>query len=165
MAKTEKGATLMRLQAAARLSRTALAARLMAHGLYAGQDQIMIALAQEDGQSPGRLAAQLGVRPPTVTKTINRLRSQGFLSKQVSRRDGRQSHVFLTEEGRAAIKAIEKSVRKTEKQALDGFDRKDRKTLAALLARIEVNLGRAVAEDEPDMDDGEAMDLVAASQD
>ncbi|TIU91715.1 MAG: MarR family transcriptional regulator, partial [Mesorhizobium sp.] len=33
-----------RLHSAARLARTALAARLLAHGFYAGQDQIMLAL-------------------------------------------------------------------------------------------------------------------------
>jgi DNA-binding MarR family transcriptional regulator len=136
----EKGAALSRLQSAARLSRTALASRLLDHGFYAGQDQIMLALALEDGQTPGQLAARLGVRPPTITKTINRLQAQSFLDKRASENDARQAHVFLTESGRDAIKAIEKSVRKTEKQALKGLDKKDQKALAKLLARIEGNL-------------------------
>ncbi len=140
MAKAEKGAAINRLQSAARLSRTALAARLLDHGFYAGQDQIMLALAQEDGQTPGQLAVRLGVRPPTVTKTINRLQAQAFLEKRASENDARQSHVFLTEVGRDAIRAIEKSVRKTEKQAFKGFDKKEQKLLTRLLARIETNL-------------------------
>lgn len=140
MAKAEKGATITRLQATARLSRTALASRLLDHGFYAGQDQIMLALAQEDGQTPGQLALRLGVRPPTITKTINRLQAQEFLSKRASDSDARQAHIFLTEAGRDAIRAIEKSVRKTEKQALKGLDKKEQKTLAKLLARVEANL-------------------------
>lgn len=136
----EKGAALNRLQSAARLSRTALASRLLDHGFYAGQDQLMLALALEDGQTPGQLAARLGVRPPTITKTINRLQAQSFLDKRASENDARQAHVFLTESGRDAIKAIEKSVRKTEKQALKGLDKKEQKALAKLLARIEGNL-------------------------
>lgn len=44
MARKDKGAVIGRLQSAARLSRTALAARLVDHGFYAGQDQIMLAL-------------------------------------------------------------------------------------------------------------------------
>lgn len=140
MAKAEKGAVINRLQSAARLSRTALAARLLDHGFYAGQDQIMLALAMEDGQTPGQLAVRLGVRPPTVTKTINRLQAQTFLEKRASENDARQSHVFLTESGRDAIRAIEKSVRKTEKQAFKGFDKKEQKSLAKFLARIETNL-------------------------
>lgn len=148
-----------RLHSAARLARTALASRLLSHGFYAGQDQIMIALSQDDGQTPGQLAGRLGVRPPTITKTINRLQAQGFLDKKASDTDARQAHVFLTETGRETIRAIEKSLRKTEKQALKGLDKKEQKTLAKLLARIEANLSEtAVAEidDEPEADEQHA---------
>lgn len=128
------------LQSAARLSRTALAERLLAHGLYAGQDKIMLALSLENGQTPTQLANLLGVRPPTVTKTINRLAAQGFLEKRLADGDGRRAYVYLTDNGGQAIRSIEKSVRKTEKQALKGLDKKDQKTLVRLLARIEANL-------------------------
>ena len=140
MAKADKTATMSRLHSAARLARTALAARLLAHGFYAGQDQIMLSLSHEDGQTPGQLASKLGVRPPTITKTINRLQTQGFLDKRASETDARQAHIFLTDTGRDIIHAIEKSVKKTEKQALKGLDKKDQKALFKLLARIEANL-------------------------
>lgn len=156
MAKADRGAAMGRLHSAARLARTALASRLLDHGFYAGQDQIMLALDQTDGQTPGQLASRLGVRPPTVTKTINRLQSQGFLEKRASEADARQAHVFLTDSGRDAIRAIEKSVRKTEKQAMKGLDKKEQKALAKLLARVESNLtGLEVPEldDEPDIDE------------
>lgn len=134
-----------RLQSAARLSRTALAARLLDHGFYAGQDQIMLSLNHEDGQTPGQLASRLGVRPPTITKTINRLQVQGFLDKRASETDARQAHIFLTESGREAIRDIEKSVRKTEKQAMKGLDKKEQKTLSKLLWRVEANLSEHVS--------------------
>jgi len=55
MAKADKTATMSRLHSAARLARTALAARLLAHGFYAGQDQIMLALDRGSGMvDPGR---------------------------------------------------------------------------------------------------------------
>ena len=115
---------------------------------------IMLALAHEDGQTPGQLATRLGVRPPTVTKTINRLQAQAFLEKRASENDARQAHIFLTDAGRDAIRSIEKSVRKTEKQALKGLDKKEQKALAKLLARIEVNLaGNSHAEQPDDTDD------------
>lgn len=156
MAKADRGAAMSRLHSAARLARTALASRLLDHGFYAGQDQIMLALDQSDGQTPGQLAARLGVRPPTVTKTINRLQSQGFLEKRASEADARQAHVFLTDTGRDAIRAIEKSVRKTEKQALKGLDKKEQKTLTKLLARVESNLnGIEVVELDDEFDGDE----------
>ena len=144
------------MRSAARLSRTALASRLNGHGFYAGQDQIMLALDHEDGQTPGQLALRLGVRPPTITKTINRLQAQGFLGKKASEADARQAHIFLTDTGRDAIKSIEKSVRKTEKQAFKGLDKKEQKLLSRLLSRIEANLSDAIeieSELEDDLED------------
>ena len=152
MTRTTRNAAMGRLHATARLARTALASRLLAHGFYAGQDQIMLALDREDGQTPGQLASRLGVRPPTITKTINRLQSQGFLEKRASANDGRQANIYLTETGRQAIQDIEKSLRKTEKLAFKGLDKKEQKTLAKLLSRIEANLSEtplaALEEDE-----------------
>lgn len=150
MSKAARGEMLGRLQSAARQSRTALAARLLQTGLYAGQDQIMMALADKDGQTPGGLAARLGVRPPTITKTINRLQAQGFLERHASDADSRQAHIFLTDGGREAIRVIEKSLRKTEKQALRGLDKKEQKVLLKMLARIEANLASVDSEPEPE---------------
>lgn len=154
MAKGDKRQVLTHLQAASRAVRTALATRLLTHGFYAGQDQVMLALAAEDGQTPGKLAERMGVRPPTITKTINRLQTQGFLEKRASSGDQRQALVFLTETGQAAIRSIEKSVRKTEKQALKGLDKKEQKTLAKLLARIGQNLGETGADEPEDTEAG-----------
>ena len=152
MAKVKRKAVMNSLQAAARLSRTALAARLLAHGFYAGQEQIMLSLDREDGQTPGQLATRLGVRPPTVTKTIGRLQAQGYVEKRSSELDARQANIFLTETGRNAIRDIEKAVRKTDRIAFAGFDKGERRMLFDLLARVEANLGdtRTQIDDEAD---------------
>ena len=140
MAKAAKMVLIGKLQSAARNSRTMLASRLLQQGLYVGQDQVMLALNETDGQTPGSLATRLGVRPPTITKTINRLQTQGFLERRASASDSRQAHIFLTGPGREAIRAIEKSIRKTEKQAMKGIDKKEQKALGKLLSKIESNL-------------------------
>jgi DNA-binding MarR family transcriptional regulator len=145
---------LQQLMSAARLGRTVLAARLLEQNLYAGQDQLLLALARADGQTPGALAAEIGVRPPTVTKTIARLQAQGFVQKTDSPADARQAHVFLTEAGRSAMAGVEKSIRKTEKLALGGFDKKDIKALGKYLRRIEANMSGAAGTDGHPEDEG-----------
>lgn len=168
MAKVKRKAVMTSLQAAARLSRTALAARLLAHGFYAGQEQIMLALDREDGQTPGQLAGRLGVRPPTVTKTIGRLQMQGYVEKRSSALDARQANIFLTETGRSAIAAIEKAVRKADRLAFAGLDKGERKTLFDLLSRIEANLTgtKAPLEDDEDetVENGRAEGAAAAAK-
>lgn len=150
MAKAKRSDTINQLHTAARLVRTALASHLNGHGFHAGQDGIMLALNAQDGQTPGQLAVRLGVRPPTVTKTINRLSAQGILEKRPSAEDQRQANVFLTAGGRDAIGSIERAVKRTEKQALKGLDKKDRKVLVKLLSKIEDNLTGDGAHDRGD---------------
>ena len=107
--------------------------------------------------TPGALALEIGVRPPTITKTISRLQAQGFLDKRASETDARLAHIFLTDAGREAIVGIEKSIRKTEKRGLEGLDKKDQKLLSKMLRRIEKNLsGVDLGKDDGDAPDEDA---------
>ncbi|MGN6550622.1 MAG: MarR family winged helix-turn-helix transcriptional regulator [Pararhizobium sp.] len=133
------------LTQAARTSRGVIARRLAASGLYAGQDAVMLALDGEDGQTPSAIAAALGVRAPTVTKTINRLSAQGFVTKKGSASDGRLAHVFLTEAGRGAIAVIRGAIREGEAAAVEGLTGKEVKTLVKLLRKVDANLQEAAA--------------------
>ena len=85
----------------------------------------MLALGRTDGLTPGELAVQLGVRPPTITKAVNRLRDQGFLDKLDSTTDARQAHIHLTDKGRAALSAIDEAINATETDVFAGFSKKD----------------------------------------
>lgn len=164
MAKAKRSETINQLHAAARTVRTALAAHLNSHGFHAGQDGIMLALHAQDGQTPGQLATRLGVRPPTVTKTVNRLSAQGILEKRPSAEDQRQANVFLTEGGREAIANIERAVKRTEKQALKGLDKKDRRALMKLLSRIEGNLTDGGGAEDEEIDVPAALLAEAAEE-
>src|SRR5690606_37417720 len=93
----------------ARNARTSLSRHLLDLGFYAGQDSVMLALDANDGQTPGSIAVSLGVKAPTITKTIGRLAAQGFLRREGSPDDGRMMLVFLTEAGRDQIKSIRKA--------------------------------------------------------
>lgn len=129
------------LQNAARIGRTHMARLLQSTGLYAGQESVMEQLSIEDGQTLGQLATTLGVKPPTVTKTVTRLAEQGFVERRPSEKDARQIHVWLTEEGRAVLEHMQRAVRDAELRAFDGIKKKERKQLAKVLAKIEANLG------------------------
>ena len=124
----------------ARNSRTRLSRQLLDHGLYAGQDALMLALDREGGLAPGAIASSLGVKAPTVTKMISRLSAQGVVRREESPDDGRMSVVFLTDLGHEKIKAISKAQKETEKLALKGFKKKEIKQLLAMLGAIDANL-------------------------
>jgi DNA-binding MarR family transcriptional regulator len=129
-----------RLAMAAKAHRARSGTHLARIGLHPGQEGVLKALAEEDGRTMSQLAQVLGVQPPTVTKMISRLSAQGYLKRVASQTDGRLARVHLTEEGLAKIDEIDRIWKRMEREALAGFDDKDRKKLRKLLRAVERNL-------------------------
>ncbi len=125
---------------AARSMRTALSRSLADSGLYAGQDGVILALAGEDGLTPGQLAARLGVKAPTMTRTIGRMEAQGFVERRPDAVDGRITKVHLTEAGLQSVEQIGRSVADCGSVAARGLTDKEVRTLLKLLKVIESNL-------------------------
>jgi DNA-binding MarR family transcriptional regulator len=89
------------------------------------------------------LAAFLGVRPPTITKTIIRLEEQGFVMRSPGGHDRRQVVVQLTQDGRAVIRDMKKATKRIEKLALSNMKKKERKALKAALKQMQRDLAAA----------------------
>lgn len=132
---------------AARSMRTVLSRSLGDSGLYAGQDGVVLALAEEDGLTPGQLAVKLGVKAPTMTRTIGRMEAQGFLERRADSSDGRLTKVHLTENGLKSVEMIGRSVAECGALAVHGLSDKEIRTLLKLLKTVESNLHPALVED------------------
>ena len=152
---------------AARLHRARVGDRLAGLGLFAGQEQVVQALAVAGSMTMGDLAATLRVRPPTASKTITRLAALGFVERRAEAGDGRVVRVRLTEAGLAKAAAIERIWDEVEAELLDGFENKERRRLRKLLRKVARTLARAAgvtgqeteadAEIEAEDDEGEAL--------
>lgn len=137
------------LAAAARSMRTVHSRNLLDIGLYAGQDGVILQLADGDALTPGELAQRLGVKAPTMTRTISRMEAQGFLERKPDSADGRQIKVHLTPVGRQTIDRIMLATSATNGLALEDFSDKEIRTLLKLLKALNRNLdGEAQSEDE-----------------
>ena len=161
MAFNHRKSVTYRLVQAARVQRTRAAVHLSRIGLHPGQEVVLKALAEHDGQSMSELATELSVQPPTVTKMISRLGAQGLLKRQTSSTDGRLARVFLTDAGRERAEAVDAVWKRVEKEALAGLDEKDRKRLKKLLRHIEKNLlpaSAALRDDEEEEDEAPTSD-------
>ncbi len=53
---------------------------------------------------------RLGVKAPTMTRTIGRMEAQGFLERRADGTDGRLTKVHLTEAGLQTVEQIGRSV-------------------------------------------------------
>ncbi|MBB6483776.1 MarR family winged helix-turn-helix transcriptional regulator [Rhizobium lusitanum] len=136
------------LTQAARSMRTVMTRSLTASGLYAGQDGVILALAASDGLPAGSLAQKLGVKAPTMTRTIGRMEAQGFVERRPDAEDARLTKVYLTETGRNSVSEIESSAASCDELATRGFSEKDIRSLVRLLKAIENNL--QAGDDEED---------------
>ncbi|MBB3289799.1 MULTISPECIES: MarR family winged helix-turn-helix transcriptional regulator [Rhizobium] len=136
------------LTQAARAMRTVMTRSLTASGLYAGQDGVILALAANDGLPAGTLAQKLGVKAPTMTRTIGRMEAQGFVERRPDAEDARLTKVYLTETGRNSVSEIESSAATCDELATRGFSEKEIRSLVRLLKTIESNL--QAGDDEED---------------
>ncbi|GLI20863.1 MULTISPECIES: MarR family winged helix-turn-helix transcriptional regulator [Xanthobacter] len=136
-----------RLTHTARLQK-ALSARLLAAlGLFPGQESVLKLLCEADGRTMGDLASALRVRPPTASKTIARLTTQGLVERRATDGDGRLVRVFLTDAGRERGASIDNVWDQLEAEMVLGLDSKEKKRLRKLLRKVEKNLALRLGAD------------------
>lgn len=132
---------------AARLHRARMGDKLADLGLFAGQEQVLQALASAEIMTMGELANILRVRPPTASKTVSRLAAMQLVERHAEPGDARVVRVRLTEEGQRKAAAIEELWDDVETELLEGFDGKERKRLRKMLRKTAKNLAEVLGAD------------------
>lgn len=133
---------------ASRLHRSRTGDKLSELGLFAGQEQVLQALANTGPMTMGELAAILRVRPPTASKTVSRLSALKLVERHTEPGDARVVRVKLTKDGKRKAAAIVAIWDEVEAELLEGFDPKDRKRLRKLLRKAAKNLARITGADQ-----------------
>lgn len=131
----------------ARHFRTLTSRSLTDFGLYGGQEGVMLALGETDGLTAGAIAAQLGVKAPTMTRTITRMEAQGFVTRKGDD-DGRLTTVWLTDTGRKALGGIQTASNAVYETAFSGMEEKQKRRLLDLLTQLDDNLSTALSADD-----------------
>jgi DNA-binding MarR family transcriptional regulator len=142
------GSLLPEVARAARSMRTFLTNSLSASGIYAGQDGVILALANKESMTAGSIAQELGVKPPTMTRTLNRMEAQGFVQKLPGEIDGRQMRAMLTPAGRTHVGAIGYAAKATEAYAFAGLSEKEIRQFSKVLRKINRNFGEETESEE-----------------
>jgi DNA-binding MarR family transcriptional regulator len=132
---------------ASRAIKAAIQVPLERHGVHAGQNFILARLWEQDGQTPGEIAAAIGVEGPTVVRALSRMAAAGLVVRKKHPTDGRQIAIHLTTAGARLRMQIPRQLRHVEERALAGFSGLERTQLFDLLDRLDRNLGRSGAAD------------------
>lgn len=145
---------------AARRHRARQAALLAELGLFPGQDQVLKALLARDGLTMSEVAAELQIRPPTISKMAARMGAEGLVERRSASADARLVTIHITDAGRGLAERLQAVSKKLEKQMLKDMDDKDSRRLRRLLKRAARNLKPDSTDDaltdDQDPESGEA---------
>jgi DNA-binding MarR family transcriptional regulator len=148
----EAGPTAHALWRVTRMNKTMMGGRLRSLGLALGQDLLLLQLWDRDGCTQTELVERLGLDPSTVTKMLQRMERDGWLTRARSGDDGRASVVTLTDAGRDLRGQVTALWRRLERETVAGLTPDEREQLLALLRKVEGGL-RASGEPEPESGD------------
>lgn len=86
--------------------------------------------------SPTEIASTLDVSQPTVSRTLQQLESDGFVTRHASDTDGRVSHYVVSAKGRRALAKVHRYHVDRLRFALDGVDDERRQVLAGSVTEL-----------------------------
>jgi DNA-binding MarR family transcriptional regulator len=109
-------------------------------GLYAGQEQFLSRLWEEDGLTQVELARKMCVRPPTVNKMLTRLEAAGLVERRLDPDDNRFSRVYLTKKSRIVKQDVEQAFSKLEERVVANLSPEEQILLKRLLMQVHENL-------------------------
>ena len=121
-------------------------------GIHPRQIPILAVLYKKDGCSQKELVKELGVKPPTVTVSIQRLEKSGLIIRRQDEKDQRVSRIYLSEEGRAIIKEGIQMAKEGEQQILAGFSESELCLMRRFCQQIKENIA-AMPGPDVSMDD------------
>ncbi len=116
------------------------AAALERLGVHVGQEMLLSALWEQDGQPQTHLAACAGIEPPTMTRMVDRVERAGLVERRRDPEDARVSRVYLTERGRALREPVRRAWADLDRQTLAGFTTEERLLVRRLLIHMRENL-------------------------
>ena len=110
------------------------------YGVWPGQQFILAALWEADGQTPGELAKRLDLATPTVTRTASRMAAAGLLRREAHPHDAPQVRLCLTDSGRELKELMAAERQKMTRRALKGLSVTEQEQLVRLLEQVKANL-------------------------
>jgi DNA-binding MarR family transcriptional regulator len=105
--------------------------------LTRAQLRVLMLLHQDGPAAVGQVASHLGVTLPSVTATVDRLVSQGLVTRQDDPNDRRRVINQLTPAGTALVERLQEGKRARLVAALERLSKEDLRELARTLAVLE----------------------------
>jgi len=124
------------LATAHRKVHTSLTRRLRDLGVQVEAWRVMEILENDSDLTMGDLAEVVLMNPPTLTKLVDRMVSDGIVHRRIANKDQRQVNLVLAELGRKRIAQIREQVQIEDDEIFEKIGREKAELLKSLLAEI-----------------------------
>ena len=124
------------LAAAHRSVSGSLSERMKKHKIQIEAWRVLECLDVGQRLTMGDLAKQALINPPTLSKLVDRMVSDGLVHRQIGTQDNRQINLLLTDLGRVRMVQIRKDVEEQDRVFIDKLDEDEGALLLKLLSRI-----------------------------
>jgi DNA-binding MarR family transcriptional regulator len=111
-------------------------------GLTARQALILLSCDLEEANTAAELAALYGLEASSITRLVDRLEKKLLIERTRSRSDRRKAILVLTRKGKAALQRAVRIAGPIAIVTWKGVTDQERKTLAAIVTRVQNNLSR-----------------------
>ena len=120
-------------------------ALLKPHDMTMSQGWVLVHLLRENGLRQSELAERLEVATVTTSKLIDRLEARGYVERRTDPEDRRSNRVFATDQAKAIVKIMTKTIYDVDEIANVGIEQADLETTGKVLSRMRDNLRAALA--------------------
>ncbi|WP_028225344.1 MarR family winged helix-turn-helix transcriptional regulator [Paraburkholderia ferrariae] len=112
-------------------------ARTALGGVTASQAGLLFFLGKHDGALMSEAAAALDVGAPGMSGLADRTERAGLIERHADETDGRASRLWLTAEGRAAMKRSRSGLAELNARLTEGFSEEEIEVVARWLASLQ----------------------------
>ena len=109
-------------------------------GFKNGYRQILMFLARNDGATQVELVRVSHLKAPTISVTLKKMEDEGLVRREQDKNDMRQTHVYLTEKGRALDVTHFEKLKALEAMMFDGLSEEEKESMRASLKKVRDNL-------------------------
>ncbi|OBZ94785.1 MarR family transcriptional regulator [Pararhizobium polonicum] len=110
-----------------------LSRQLTAEGVSLDQWRLMKALSEAGGMTMGKLAEELALNHPTLTKLVDRMVQDALVYRVPDPNDRRKVRMFLSDKGSALLASQNKRVQDHEMKVEDNYGNEDAQRLKDML--------------------------------
>ena len=105
-------------------------------GIHHGQPRLLKILNENDGRALSEISSNMRCEMATVSKMVKRMEHAGFVNRRGDSGDSRVTRVFLSEEGRAAVSAVDDIHEEMNKILCRALTDEEKNTFLILLEKI-----------------------------